>query len=188
MKTKGKTAWLITWDGSESEYIGRCKVVAVLPPQFGERGIASLLPFLYCSEYNYTLCEKMSFCVPAKKDSLFMQYYRDINPELLYGLPPKIYLCARKVKDLRCEESKKDCLESTLFWTELPKYVPNPKYGPEGPILEDFDGRLKQVIGEREAQYTYSIRSSIEEEKRRQTGKVHTGKFSIKHRALKNPS
>ena len=121
MKTKGKNAWLITWEGPESEFNGRCKVVAVLPPQFG-KGIASLLPVLYCAEYNFTLCEKMSFCIPKGKDPFAKQFYRDINPEFLYGHIPKEYLCARKVKNLRCEEGKKDCLESTLFWTELPKY------------------------------------------------------------------
>jgi hypothetical protein len=180
VKTKGKTAWLVTWEGPEAEYIGRCKVVAVLPPQLGEKSVKLLLPFLYCSEHNYTLCEKMSFCVPTKKDPLFRQYYRDVNPELLYGLPPKIYLCARKVKGLLCEESKKDCLESTLYWMELPKFIPNPKFDPNGPMPENLADLTKQCVGEREAQYIYSIRPRIEEEKRRQAGKIHTGKFSIK--------
>jgi len=166
MKTKGKIAWFITWEGPESESNGRCKVVAVLPPQLG-KSIASLLPVLYCAEYNFTLCEKMSFCIPKKKDPFAKQFYRDINPEFLYGHIPKEYLSARKVKNLRCEEGKKDCFESTLFWTELPKYIPNPKCGPEGPMLENMDDALKEVIGDREVQYTYSIRPRIDEEKKR---------------------
>ena len=180
MKTKGKTAWLVTWEGPEAEYIGRCKVVAVLPPQFGERFVKSLLPFLYCSEYNYTLDEKLSFCIPQKKDPLFRQYYRDINPELLYGLPPKMYLCARKVRNLRCEESKRDDFENTLYWTELPKFIPNPNFDNDGPMPENLTDLTKQVLGEREAQYTYSIRSNVEEEKRRESEKIRTGDFSIK--------
>jgi hypothetical protein len=48
----------------------------------------------------------------------------------------------------------------------LPKFIPNPKYGPEGPTLENFHDALKEVIGEREAQYTYSIRSKVDEEKK----------------------
>ena|SRR2546430_317639 len=171
MKTKGRTAWLVTWEGPESEHYGRCKVVTILRPQLGKSRIALLLPILFSSEYNYTLCEKMGFMASSGKVPYFKEVYRDINPELWYGHFPKIYLRARQVKNLRCEESKKDCLETALYWTELPKFIPNPKYGPEGPMLEDEhsgDG-LKQVTGEREAQYTYSIRSSVEAEKARRS-------------------
>lgn len=162
MKPKGKIAWLITWEGPESEHNGRCKVVAVLPPQRGQSNIASLLPVLFASEYNYTLCEKMGFIPSTGKDPFFKEAYRDINPEFWYGHYPKHYLRARQVKHLRCEESKKDRFECTLYWTELPKFIPNPKYGPAGPSLENFDDALKEVIGEREAQYTYSIRSDVD--------------------------
>ena len=182
MKSKGKTAWLITWEGPESEYIGRCKVVAVLPPQMGEKSIALLLSSLYRSESNYTLCEKMSFCIPTKKDPLFRQYYRDIYPELLYGLLPKEYLCARKVKGLRCEDSEKDTFESTLYWTELPKFIPNPDFNNDSPMPANLADLTKQVIGERDAKYTYSIWSNIEEEKRRRGGKIRAGVFSIENR------
>jgi hypothetical protein len=169
MKAKGKRAWLITWEGPESEYIGRCKVVAILPPLLGEQNIALLLRTLFCSEYPLTLCERLCFGTARKKDMprYFRQLYRDINPAFSYGHFSKCYLYARQVEQLRCEESKKDCFESTLYWTELPKYVPNPKYGPEGPMLENFDDALKEIIGEREVQYTHSIRSNIEDEKKR---------------------
>jgi hypothetical protein len=165
VSAKGKIAWLITWEGSESEHYGRCKVVTILRPQLGTTGIASLLPVLFSSEYNYTLCEKMGFAASSGKNPFSVEPYRDINPELWYGQFPKIYLRARRVKNLRCEESKKDCFECTLYWTELPKFIPNPKYGPEGsPLAPDA---LKEVVGEKEAQYTYSIRPSIEAEKAR---------------------
>ncbi len=168
MKSKGKIAWLITWEGPESEHNGRCKVVTILRPQLGEKSIASFLRVLFSSEYNYTLCEKMGFGGSIYKDTYFKKAYRDINPEFWYGHFPKIYLRARQVKNLRCEESKRDCLESTLYWTEFPKFIPNPKYGPEGPPLEKSHDALKQVIGEREVQYTYSIRPAVEQEKARQ--------------------
>jgi hypothetical protein len=167
MKSKGKTAWLITWEGPESEHNGRCKIVAILPPQIGEENIIFSLRVLFHSEYNYTLGEKMVPKLSISKDPYFKVAYRDINPEFYYGHFAKHYLRARKVENLRCEESKKDCLENTLYWTELPKFIPNPKYGPAGPPLEHLDDALKEVIGEREAQYTYSIRPSIEEEKTR---------------------
>jgi hypothetical protein len=168
VKTQGKIAWLVTWEGPESEYNGRCKVVAILPPaRFQEKTIKSMLQVLHCSEYGYTLCEKMGFSKTNRDDSFFKVAYRNINPEFWYGHIPKQYLCARKVENLRCEESKKDCLANTLFWTELPKYISNPKYGPEGPMLENMDDALKEVIGKREAQYTYSIRPNIEEENKR---------------------
>ena len=167
MKTKGKSAWLITWDGPESEFNGRCKVVAVLPPQLGKRSMVALLPMLFCSEYNHTLCDKLGFCIPKRKDPFFKQPYRDVNPEFLYGHPPKEHLCARKVKNLRCEENQKDCFESTLYWTELPKFIPNPDFDPDGPMPENLADLNKQVHGEIEAQYTYSIRAKIEDEEKR---------------------
>jgi hypothetical protein len=146
-----------------------------LLPQRGGANIASLLPVLFASEFNYTLCEKMGFIASSGKDPYFKEAYRDINPEFWYGQFPKIYLRARQVKLLRCEESKKDCFESTLYWTELPKFIPNPKYGPEGPPPENFHDALKEVIGEEEAQYTYSIRASVEEEKRRRADNTYYG-------------
>ena len=169
MKTKGRTAWLITWEGPESEYYGRCKVVTVLRPQFTANGIESLLPILFSSEYNYTLCEKMGCIASSGKDPFFMKDCRHVNPELLYGHIGKHYLRARKVKNLRCEESKRDCLESTLYWTELAKYKLNPGI--------DFDARtpdvsekwVQQDVAEREAQYSYSIRASIEEKEARKS-------------------
>ena len=179
MRTKGKIAWLITWEGPESEHNGRCKVVTILRPQLNDSSIASLLPILFSSEYNYTLCEKMGFIASSGRDPFFKEPYRDINRELWYGHFPKDYLRARKVKNLRCEESKKDCLESTLYWTELAKFIPNPKYGPEGPPLEHFDESLKQVIGEREVQYTYSIRPAIEEKKARRAKKQKQSKHGL---------
>jgi len=168
MRPKGKTAWLITWEGPESEHNGRCKVIAVLPSRYGDESVVLLLRVLFYSEYLYTLGEKMVPSTSIGKDSRFKEAYRDINPEFCYGHFPKQYLRARRVKNLYCEESETDCLESTLHWTELPKFIPNPKYGPEGPGLEDIDDGLKEAVGEKEVQYTYSIRTGIEEEKRRQ--------------------
>lgn len=167
MKTKGKHAWLITWEGPDSEYNGRCKVVAVLPPQHGERSIVSLLTVLHCSEYNFTLCEKMGFCSPNRTDPFLLKPYRNINLEFWYGHIPNEFLSARKIKNLRCEESKTDCFETTLYWTELPKFIPNPKYGPEGPPVGKRHDALKEVSGHREEHYTYSIRPAIEEKKAR---------------------
>ena len=167
MKSKGRTAWLITWEGPESEHYGKCKIVTILRPQLHDKNIASLLPILFSSEYNYTLCEKVGCMFSSVRDPFFKKAYRDINPELWYGHFPKHYLRARKVKDLRCEESKKDCLESTLYWTELPKFIPNPDFDPNGPMPAHLADLTRRVVGEREAQYTYSIRPSIEAEEAR---------------------
>jgi len=105
----------------------------------------------------------MDILTSSGKDPFFRETYRDINPEFCYGIIPKQYLSARQVKNLRCEESKKDCFESTLYWTELPKFIPDPDADPTPENITD----TKQVIGEREAQYTYSIRESVEDMKRR---------------------
>lgn len=171
VKTKGKIAWVITWEGPGAACNGRCKVVAFIPPQFREKSIISMLPVLYCSEYNFTLCEKMGFCIPNKKDPFFKVAHRDINPEFCYGHWPNEYLCARKVKNLRCEESKRDCCECTLYWTELPKFVPNPEIAPNGPLPENLADLTKQVRGERNVTYTYSIRAIVEERRRRRAGR-----------------
>jgi len=164
VKSKGKSAWLITWEGPEAEGNGRCKVVTILRPQLNEGSIKSLLPILFSSEYNYTLCEKVGFIASSGRDPYFRQAYRDVNPELCYGEFPKQYLRARKVKNLRCEESQKNCFESTLYWTELPKFVPNPEWDPNGPMPKDLADLTKQVSGEREASYTYSIQGAVERE------------------------
>jgi len=149
MKIKAKSGWLITWEGSKSEQNGRCRIVTILAPQFGKKVIISMLPVLYSSECNLTLCEKMGFRILNKKDPFFKEAYRHINPEFWYGHFPDQYLRARKVKNLICEESETDCLENTLEWTELPKFIPNPDFDPNGPLPDNPADLTKQVIGER---------------------------------------
>ena len=38
-----------------------------------QKGIASLLPVLFSSEYNYTLCEKMGFAASSGTDPFFKE-------------------------------------------------------------------------------------------------------------------
>jgi hypothetical protein len=129
---------------------------------------------LYSSEYNHTLDEKLAYISSKGRDPFFKQTYRDINPEFIYGCFPKNYLRARQVKHLRCEETKGNCFEHTLSWTELPKFIPNPKYGETGPPMDKWDDALKQVSGESDWSYTYSIRPAIEEEKTRKAKSVRS--------------
>jgi hypothetical protein len=174
VKPKGRIAWLITWEGPESEHNGRCKIVTILRPQLGQDSVASLLPVLYSSEYNHTLGEKLYYITTRGKDPCFKRAYRDINPEFHYGTLWKNYLRARQVKNLWCEETKNNCFEHTLSWTELPKFIPNPKYGETGPPMGPYDDDLKQVCGEQDFSYTYSIRPAIEEERARQAKSVRS--------------
>jgi hypothetical protein len=167
MKSKGRSAWLITWEGREAADNGRCKIVAVLPPQFGETGITDMLPVLWCSESNLTLEEKIGFGIRKGRDPLLRTAYQDINPEFWYGVYPKEYLCARKVKNLHCEESTRDDFEATLYWTELAKFIPNPEIGPDDPLPDNPSDRLKEVRGAKEVSYLYSIRPRIEERQSR---------------------
>jgi hypothetical protein len=115
MKHKGRTGWLITWEGDDAEFNGRCKVVAVLPSQLSEGSILSIVRVLFHSESNLTLCEKFIGNLSIRNDPFFCQHYKDINPEFYYGHFGKSYLCARKVKNLRAEESKNDMAESTIY-------------------------------------------------------------------------
>jgi hypothetical protein len=167
MKSKSKSAWLITWEGPDSECNGRCKIVAILPPQCGEKGIRSLLRVLYCSEYCHTLCDKLGFSAASRSNPLFQQPYSHINPEFCYGFFPKEYLCARKVDNLRCEESKKDYLEGTLYWTERERFIIRPDRNENDPLPDNPADLLKQVSGKIPESYTYSIRPAIEAEKAR---------------------
>src|SRR5437868_1205009 len=116
MKSKGKSAWLITAEGSEAEYSRRCKVVAILPASYGDKSIILLLRVLYHSECNLMLDGKSIPKGSIHKDNYFRKAYRDIYSEYWYGEFPKSYLSVRKVKNLRFEESKRDCLECTVHW------------------------------------------------------------------------
>jgi hypothetical protein len=166
MKRKGKNAWLITWEGTEAEFNGRCKVVAILPSQYGDNTIEMLIRVLYHSESNMTLGEKILSNSPGK-DPFFCQQYKDINPEMNYGHFGKDYLCARKVKNLRAEVSKRDMAEETLYWTELPKFIPNPDFDNNGPMPADLSVLTKQVRREMDLSYTYSIQPALDAFKRR---------------------
>ena len=153
-----------------SEYNGRCKVVAILPTKIGEKSIKFILSVLWCSEANHSLDEKMHFGWPYRGEHQFLKVtYRDINPEFCYGELGKEYLMARKVKNIRCKQSKKDCFETTLYWTEMPKYISKPDLDSNSPLPPNPADCLKQVCGETEGRYTYSNRSDIEAAKRRQS-------------------
>lgn len=147
-KSKGRRAWLITWEGDDAERINRPKVVTALPPQVSEKTIGFVLETLYRSEYPLTLCEKIEFGLARRVDKpRYLRYaYRDINPELHYG-NLHCYLQARMVKNLLCEESVGYPCECKLSWTELEKYryVNNPLDPLEKP---------KVVVPEKQGNYT----------------------------------
>ena len=168
MTNKGQSAWLITWEGSNAERLGRCKVVAILPPQLGEQNIELLLRTLFCSEYRLTLCEKLFFGTARRNDmpKLFTILHRDVHPAFSYGHCPSDYLYARQVKDLRCEESKENVFTCTLYWTELPKYVPV-ALDPSAPLPDDPSKITKMVAGEKRRSYTYSSSDSSSAQKKR---------------------
>lgn len=157
MTNKGKSAWLITWEGQEDVRLKRCKVVAILPPQIGEQNIALLLRTLFCSESPLTLYEKLYFGTATKKDMprFIRQVYKEKNPAFSYSDGSSDYLYARRVKQLRCEESKVNDNTCTLYWTELPKYVPVTR-DPSAPLPSDLSSQLKMIVGEVPKSYTYT--------------------------------
>jgi hypothetical protein len=71
-------------------------------------------------------------------------------------------LYARKVKNLRCERAVKSDFESTLYWTEFPKFLPNPE-GPNAPLRDDPSKWSRQVSDERYASFTKSPWGLIQE-------------------------
>jgi hypothetical protein len=137
-----------------------------MPSQYGERTIETLIRVLYHSEANLTLGEKMVSNAPGN-DPYFHQAYKQINPEIYYGHIGKDYLRARQVKNLRVEESHKDMAESTLYWTELPKFIWNPDFDNNGPMPADLSVLTKQVRAEMDLSYTYSIQTALDEFKHR---------------------
>ena len=157
MKAKGRSAWLITWEGPDAKDHARCKIVAILPSQTGENTIEFTLKLLFCSEYPLTLAEKLFFGTGKRNETprFLQRLYTEINVAYSYGHVPHEYLYARRVKNLRCEESKTDDCEFTLSWTELPKYIPAP-LDPSEPLPADLSKLSKMVVGERHESYTYS--------------------------------
>jgi hypothetical protein len=149
--TKKRTAWLITWESTPPdrlEAVDRCKIVAILSPSLGKKTIKTLLQILYCSESRLTLCEKLYRGLAKRKEAadLFREEYaNEINPMFIYGENP--FLLARKVENLKCEESRDDKLKYTLFWIELPKF----KY-------DEITGKQRVAVPERQEKYTYSPR------------------------------
>ena len=159
MKSKGKRAWLITLEGDDTKTFKRCKVLTILRPQLDRRKFAFILPILFSSQYPYTLDEKTGSLTATGQDMFYKDVYISPHPEIWYGIFPHFYLRARLVKNLRCEENKKNNFEHTLYWTELAKFRPNPKYGEAGnPDAPDSD---IQVVGEKEMKYTYSTRGPL---------------------------
>jgi hypothetical protein len=144
MKTKGRRAWLVTWDGDQAERVGRPKVVAALPPQLSARNLEFVLELLYNSEHPLTLCEKIGFGLARKsyKPNYLRYNYRDKNPELNYG-DGHCFLRARVVRNLVCEETDRYPCECTLSWTELAKY----RY-------DDQSENFKCVLEERQGSFT----------------------------------
>jgi hypothetical protein len=157
MGNRGRSAWLITWEGSDTTARERCKVVAVLQPQLGEKSIRLLLHGLFCSEYPLTLCEKLFFGT-AKGDrtlNYFIELHRDINQAFAYGHYPKCYLYARRVKQLRCDESPENAWKCTLRWIELPKFA-HEFLDPAAPFPTELHQLIKMVRDETEETYTYA--------------------------------
>ena len=170
MKAKGRKGWLVTWEGSEFDAEKNCKIVTVLPSQFGEQSVSQMLPFLYCATDRNTLCDRINF-YSSRKTPFFKKEFV-INIELYYGHIFKRYLRARLVKNLRCEENKKDWADTKLFWTELPKHRQNPKWNPDEGLPENRNDMTIEVRGERDEVYSYSIRSHIKEEKMRKQSRA----------------
>ena len=154
-KSKRKKGWIITWEGSEPRYRNGCKVIAVLPSRFGVEQIKTMLPYLFIAEYGFTLDELVYYGFEIHKCRMLKEEYKDINPSIACGFFPKSYLSARRVKNLKCEENPNNMFESTLYWTELPKYIP--KLTDDA---ENYLDSLKQVSDEKHDSYTYATRQA----------------------------
>jgi hypothetical protein len=98
---------------------------------------------------------------PENRPNWFVDFYRypDTNRKHLYGEYPHEYLLARMVKDLRCEDSKRNSCSSTLHWIELPKYIPEAEgsLAKEDPprIIRLGDELFKMIEDETDRSYTY---------------------------------
>ena len=169
MKQSGKDAWLITWEGSEAPFNGKCKIVAILPLrsfplEFGGRSIKRLLRALFYSHYDFTLREKIMPSTYIQRDHLCGSMYTAANPEYYYGFFGKQHLSARLVKHLWCEENKRSNLKETLHWTELAKFRWEVGWDGDG----DPSQHIEQVLSEKETSYTYDIRPAVDAFKRRE--------------------
>jgi hypothetical protein len=167
MKIKGRNGWLITWAGTECEWIDRCKVVTILPSRRSEGMIIGLLPILYSSEYNHTLDDKLGYSFLQKgRDPFFKQTSCGENPAYCYGFLYKAYLYARRVKGLRCV--RHDNYNHTLHWIENPTWKVNPDWNEADSSPENLSKFYVKMCDEREDNYTYSTKAIHERENARE--------------------
>jgi len=141
-----KQAWLITWEGTESDVPRRCKIAAILSFRLNRGRIGAYLPIVFESHHP----ELLGMLLERRKKRL--NYLREvsvhINPAWEYGTFRE-YLFARQVRDLQCEE--RDGM-NVWSWTELPKYEFPPCDEPGTGPLKDS---LKMIRPEMPETYTW---------------------------------
>jgi hypothetical protein len=159
MKSKGKIVWLVTWDGTEYDETKRCQIAAVLSPNCKEDGLKKALYLIFAIGLGTTLDDKIDSALSGFGKNLFSTRYHYRYPNYIYGHRPKIYLDCRKVKNLRYEVNKTNECETTVFWTEYPKYAQK-ALPPDSPVWEslNMDDIFNTVHGEQEKQYTYDAK------------------------------
>src|SRR6266478_4248108 len=116
----GMKAWLITWEGDEAKFAGKCKVAAVLPSGTNKSEVKFALRTLFFSGNSFSLNDKMIYGTGVGKEAAkwFAKPYGNTSQEYCYGHYPQEFLLAKLVKDLHCELSWQDHREHSLIWTE----------------------------------------------------------------------
>ena len=117
MSSRGKSAWLVTWEDLGFKHWGldKPRVVSILPPRLILKSVRQIVVGIWVAQANLTLCERMGFGLDKKQQE--RMFTEEDSEHFSFGLKP--FLFARKVKNLRCSENEG---LYTLTWIETPIY------------------------------------------------------------------
>ncbi|PYJ84758.1 MAG: hypothetical protein DME22_11515 [Verrucomicrobia bacterium] len=92
MASRGRKAWLITWEDFGRKHWGlrKRRVVTILSPRLTVRHVKQIVVALWCAQADLTLSERMGFALSRERRFLFEE-----GGEFFFGLKP--YLYARKI-------------------------------------------------------------------------------------------
>jgi hypothetical protein len=78
MRTRKVKAWLVTWEWMGDHAKRPDKVAEILDPRLPPERVRRIVELLYAHE-QYTLSERVAWCVRNKKDNLYPAKFVDIE-------------------------------------------------------------------------------------------------------------
>jgi hypothetical protein len=140
---RGQKVWLVTWEGTETEGVGRDRIVTILRPRLSQRRVGEIIECLYAI-HTYTPSEIAGWSRQPKELP-----YRAVwdGSICLCGHNP--YLQAAFVHNFLIEEDPDTGLE-TIKWIYPPRYRLNAE-----------TSKIEQVRGDMPDSTTRTIRGPL---------------------------